>query len=67
MTEYDFEGRCEKCHKRLGLTVKVAGEREVVLSVNPCKRHPDASFILWPQRDDLTRVEEEVDEIDYKE
>ena len=66
MTEYDFEGRCVKCHRRLGLTVKVMKPHEVVLSVNPCKVHPEDSFILWPQRDDLTRIEEEVNEIDYK-
>jgi hypothetical protein len=56
---WDFEGRCVKCHKHLKLYLKVVGTNEVILTVEKCQEHPDNSLILWPQRDDVIRLEEE--------
>jgi hypothetical protein len=55
MSEYDFEGRCAVCAKRLKLRVKrTDSPHKIELIVVPCEKHPDDSLILWPShRDDL--------------
>jgi hypothetical protein len=57
MTKDDIEGRCEECGKRLPLTLKVIHQREISLSVFECSEHPGSTMILWPQRDDIIRIE----------
>ncbi len=53
-TEYDFEGRCIKCKKRLKLKIlKTESSQRIVLEIIPCKDHPEDGLILWPQRDDI--------------
>ena len=53
--EYDFEGRCTKCHKGLDMFLKSLSPGGLRLNVIPCSKHPEASVILWPQRDDIKK------------
>jgi hypothetical protein len=55
--EYDFEGRCVKCHKRLNLLITASGQHSVRLDVIKCKLHPEDSHILYGQRDDIERAD----------
>ena len=52
---WDFEGRCVECRKNLLLKVKVLTQHQLCLTIEPCEEHPDNSYILWPQRDDIKR------------
>lgn len=54
--EWDFEGRCVECHKPLPLKLIVITQCKIQLEAQPCKEHPNDSMILWPQRDDIKRV-----------
>ena len=54
--EWDFEGRCTKCHKYLPLILEVISKHEIRLTITPCIEHPEDSLILWPQRDDVIRM-----------
>ena len=55
---WDFEGRCTKCGKSLDLIVYVRSQYLVLLRLDKwCEEHPKDSMILWPQRDDIIRVE----------
>lgn len=51
--EYDIEGKCYGCHKRLNLYLERTSNHEVRLKIEPCKIHPEKSIILWPHRDDI--------------
>ncbi len=51
--EYDFEGRCVKCHKRLNLQLTRVDSKCIKLRVISCEKHPEDSLILWPQREDI--------------
>jgi len=55
--EHDFEGRCEQCGRPLPLNLFVESNQKITLSVFPCPKHPEGGMILWPQRDDIRRVE----------
>jgi len=50
---WDFEGRCAECHKPLKLFLQRVTKQQVTLTVQSCEDHPNDSFILWPQRDDI--------------
>ena len=50
---YDFEGRCTVCHKSLKLLLTRKTNYKLELEVVPCLLHPEESYILWPQRDDI--------------
>jgi len=54
--EWDFEGRCVKCHKALDMKLNCFSSHSFRLDVVPCSEHPNDSVILWPQRDDIIRV-----------
>ncbi len=55
---WDFEGRCVQCHKNLKLYLKVVNRYKIILTVEKCQEHPNTSLILWPQRDDVIRLED---------
>jgi hypothetical protein len=50
---WDFEGRCETCHKNLVLYMKPMGRFKLTLEVEKCPEHPDDALILYPLRDDV--------------
>ena len=55
--EWDFEGRCVECHKPLDIFITVESQYKVILEIAPCETHPNESYILWPQRKDIIRME----------
>lgn len=60
MDDQDIEGRCENCGSRLDLYLVVMSNSEIKLKVKKCEKHrkcrEEDAMILWPQRDDIKRV-----------
>jgi hypothetical protein len=62
---WDFEGRCthqgECVNRELALELRVIDNQTIELKTTVCPDHPNESLILWPDRDDVVRIDEEVE------
>lgn len=53
--EWDFEGRCSECGKKVNILINRISPDSMVLKADACEclGHEGKSHILWPQRDDI--------------
>ena len=55
---WDFEGRCEVCAKNLVLFMTPVDRFKVVHDVARCPEHPNDALILYPNREDIIRLQQ---------